>query len=99
MSHGGLAISRILGGLVRSSQQAQGRRNRRDKKRFSAIADLWTFTSHRRIGGVFNALCAFNESKAQEERLDNKYPGQHPKQENLGSEWPGFAHSKNTPWK
>ena len=91
MSHGGLAISRILGCLVRSSQQAQRRRNSRDKERFSAIADLWTFTSHRRITTALNALSALYERKAQEERFDNEDPGQHPKQENLGSEWPGFC--------
>ena len=91
MSHGGLAISRILRCLVRSSQQAQGRRNSRNKERFSAIADLWTFTSHRRITIALNALSALYERKAQKERLDNENPGQHPKQENLGSEWPGFS--------
>ena len=83
MSHGGLAISRILGCLVRSSQQAQRRRNSRDKERFSAIADLWTFTSHRRITIALNALSALYERKAQEERLDNKDPGQHPIKEDL----------------
>ena len=91
MSHRGIPISLILRGFVRSGQKTQGRRNSRNKERFSPIADLWTFTSHRRITIALNALSALYKRKTQEKRLHNEDPRQHPEQENLAPEWTGFA--------